>query len=123
MSESVTVYSGILLAGVFISSVSQVMLKKASLQKYSSVIQEYLNPLVILAYVLFVGTTLLSLLAYRVVPLSMGPILESTSYIYVTIFGVLIFQEKLNKRKILALIFIIGGIFIYSFFGEGWEKL
>lgn len=117
MNENLAFYTGILLVSVFIGAVSQVMLKKASLRKYDSILQEYLNPLVILAYALFVGTTLIAVLAYRVVPLSMGPVLESTSYIYVTIFGALLFKEKLNRRKILALFFIIGGILIYSFWG------
>ena len=116
MSES-AVYAGIVLVGVFISAVSQVMLKKASMREYGSVLQEYMNPLVILAYTIFFGTTLLSLLAYRVVPLSMGPILESTSYIYVTIFGVLIFKEEINRRKIAALALILVGIMVYSIAG------
>lgn len=114
MNRTVMLYSLFLLCGVFISAISQVMLKKAALKKYDNVVKEYLNPLVIFAYVLFVGTTFLSILAYRGIPLSMGPILEATSYIYVTIFGVKIFGEKINKQKILALIFIIVGIVIYS---------
>jgi len=109
--------AGLLLLGVFISAISQVMLKKASMKKYSSPIREYLNPLVIFAYVLFVGTTFLSILAYRGIPLSLGPVLEATSYIYVTFFGVVIFKEKLNKKKILALVCIISGILVYSLFG------
>ena len=44
----------------------------------------------------------------------MGPILEATGYIYVTIFGVAIFHEKMNKKKVLALALIIGGIAVYS---------
>lgn len=114
MNRTVMLYSLFLLCGVFISAISQVMLKKAALKKYDNVVKEYLNPLVIFAYVLFVGTTFLSILAYRGIPLSMGPILEATSYIYVTIFGVKIFGEKINRQKILALIFIIVGIVIYS---------
>ena len=43
--------------------------------------------MVIFAHAMFVGTTFLSIIAYRGIPLSMGPILEATSYIYVTIFG------------------------------------
>lgn len=117
MSENIALYSGILLTGVFIGAISQVMLKKASMRKYGSVLQEYLNPRVILAYILFVGTTLLSVFAYRVVPLSMGPVLESTSYIYVTIFGVVIFKEALNRRKLTGLALIITGILIYSALG------
>ena len=84
------------------------------MHKYKSLVGEYLNPLVLLAYILFLGTTMLSVLAYRVIPLSMGPILESTSYIYVTIFGVVIFKERLNKQKLMALFFILGGIWVYS---------
>lgn len=117
MSEKITLYSGILLTGVFIGTASQVMLKKAAMRKYSSVIREYLNPLVILAYTLFLGTTLLSVLAYRVVPLSMGSVLESTSYIYITIWGAVIFKEKINGRKIAALGLIIVGILFYSIIG------
>lgn len=114
MNKTVLLYSCVLLLGVFISAISQVMLKKAAMKKYDSVIKEYMNPLVIFAYVLFVGTTLLSILAYRGIPLSMGPILEATSYIYVTIFGVTIFKEKMNVRKVIALGMIIVGIVVYA---------
>ena len=99
MNKTEIFYACILLFGVFISAISQVMLKRAAMKTYSSKIQEYLNPLVISAYVLFVGTTLLSILAYRGIPLSMGPVLEATSYIYVTFFGVKIFKEKMNLKK------------------------
>lgn len=110
-------YSLFVLFGTFISAVSQVMLKKAATKQYDSPIQEYLNPLVIGAYTIFVLATLCSILAYRVIPLSLGPVLESTSYIYVTIFGVTIFHEKLNSGKIAALILIIAGILIFSLLG------
>lgn len=110
-------YACILLAGVFVSAISQVMLKKAAQKTYDSKIKEYLNPLVIFAYILFVGTTFISIIAYKGIPLSMGPILESTSYLYVTIFGVTIFKEKLNKNRMIALIFILCGIIIYSLWG------
>ena len=106
-----------MLFGVFISAVSQVMLKKAAEKKYDSRIKEYLNPLVIGAYFIFFTATLLSILAYRVVPLSMGPILEATSYIYVTFFGATIFKEKINVKKIAALSLIIAGIAVYTLCG------
>lgn len=117
MNKTVLLYSCVLLLGVFISAISQVMLKKAAMKKHESVIKEYLNPLVIFAYVLFVGTTFLSILAYKGIPLSMGPILEATSYIYVTIFGVTIFKEKMNLKKVVALGMIIVGIVVYAIVG------
>lgn len=107
-------YAALLLLGVFISAVSQVLLKKAALRAYKTRLAEYLNPLVVTAYCMFVGTTFLSIFAYKGIPLSMGPILEATSYIYVTIFGIMIFNEKMSQMKWLSLALILIGICIYS---------
>lgn len=114
MDTTVLAYAALNLLGVFISAISQVMLKKSAMREHSSAVAEYLNPLVIFAYTLFVAATLLSVIAYRGIPLSMGPILDATGYIYVTAFGVLIFHEKLNARRVFALALIIVGIVIYS---------
>lgn len=117
MNTQLLIYSAIMLAGVFISSIAQVLLKKASMKKYDTIVQEYLNPKVIIAYIIFFGATFLSIFAYRVVPLSMGAILEATGYIYVTIFGVVIFKEKISGLKLIALGMIIAGIVVYSLLG------
>ncbi len=117
MDKRVLSYAVLILIGTFISSVAQVMLKKAARRQYASFWQEYLNPWVIIAYVIFFGASLLAVFAYRAVPLSMGPILESTGYIYVTVFGVVIFHEKLSPRKLAALGLILGGIVVYSLLG------
>ncbi len=110
-------YALILVVGTFISSISQVMLKKAAMKEYANVIREYLNPLVIFAYVLFFVSTLASLLAYKGIPLSMGPVLEGSAYIFVTLFGVTIFKEKLSTKKVIALLLILAGITVYGFLG------
>ncbi len=110
-------YAGFILLGTFISSVSQVLLKKSAERTYGSRLEEYLNPFVIIAYIIFFIATFLSILAYKEIPLSMGPVLEATSYIYVTLFGAKIFHEKIEHKKILALCLIISGICVYSLFG------
>ena len=110
-------YACVLLVSVFVSAVSQVMLKKAAMRTYPSHLAEYLNPLVIFAYVLFVGCTLLTVLAYQGIPLSLGPVLEATSYLYVTIFGVVIFHEHVGRDKIVALALILAGILVFALFG------
>lgn len=111
------IFTFIFLFSVFLGSISQVMLKKASLKYYSNVFYEYINPLVIAAYILFGATTFLGVIAYRYLPVSFGAILETTSYLYITFFGVTIFKERLTKRKILALLMIIIGIMIYILCG------
>ena len=102
------------LSSVFIAAISQVLLKKEAMKPHKNVIQEYLNPLVVIAYTFFLGTTILSMLAYKGIPLNLGPILETTSYLYITVFGVTIFKEKLTKQKTLALLMIITGIAVYT---------
>ncbi len=104
-----------MLFGVFISAVSQVMLKKAAEREYPSFLAEYLNPLVIISYVIFFAATLCTLFAYKRVPLSLGAVLECTSYVYITVFGVLIFHEKINRKKLIAICMIIIGILLFSF--------
>lgn len=116
MTPSLLLYSCILLLGTFISAVSQVLLKKAAMKEYDSKLAEYLNFRVIFAYVLFLLSSLLCILAYREVPLSFGPVLESTSYIYVTIFGIIFFGEKLTKKKVFALVLILIGISVFALF-------
>ncbi len=110
-------YVNAILLGAFLSSVSQVMLKKSAMRTYETKIQEYVNPLVVIAYGIFFGTIFLSIYAYKGIPLSMGPVLETTSYIYVTAFGAIFFQEKINRQKILALLLIVGGVLVYSLLG------
>ena len=70
MERTTIFYAAVLLTGVFLSAISQVMLKKAALRTYSSKLREYLNPFVIVAYMIFVGTTLLSVYAYKGIPLA-----------------------------------------------------
>lgn len=114
MPNDILPYALLCLAGVFLSSLSQVLLKKAAMRHYDSVIREYLNPLVIFAYAIFFSTTLLSVFAYKGMPLSLGPVLETTSYLYITLFGFFIFKEKQSVRKVFALIIIVIGMLIYA---------
>ena len=117
MNTGVIPYIIIYMVSVFVASVSQVMLKKAARKKNDNLLAEYLNPLVIFAYLLFFGTTLASVIAYKVLPISLGAVLEATSYMYVTLFGVAIFKERINRRKLLALLLIIIGIVVFAVFG------
>lgn len=93
------------------------MLKKAALKQHDSFLKEYLNPLVICAYLIFFGCTLLTLYSLKVVPLGLGAVLETTGYLYVTVFGVVLFKERFTLLKLFALSLILGGIAVYAFCG------
>ena len=114
MTQAQLPYLLLYLFSTFLASVSQVLLKKAALREHKSLLAEYTDWRVLLGYGLFVGCTLLTMLAYKGVPLNVGPVLEATGYLYVTVFGVTIFNEKMNPRKVAALVIIIVGILIYA---------
>jgi multidrug transporter EmrE-like cation transporter len=98
---------------VFISALSQVLLKKSALKSYGSFIREYLNFYVVPAYAIYFLAVFLDLLALRKVPVSFVPVAEASSYIFVLLFGRIFFKETFSKRKILAMILILSGIVVF----------
>ena len=105
------------LFSVFISSCSQIILKKSAQVTYDHWILEYLNVRVISAYGIFFLSSFLTMYAYKYVPLSLGPMLEACGYIFVTILGVCILKEKVGKRKLIGMALILIGIAVVSCFG------
>jgi drug/metabolite transporter (DMT)-like permease len=102
----------LMLTGTFIASCSQIVLKKAADKEYPNKLAEYLNPMVIGAYIFFFGASLCSVMGYKVVPLSIGPILEASGYIWVAILGKIFLKEKISAKKAIGLVIIIAGIVI-----------
>lgn len=107
-------YIVIFISSIFVSSVSQVLLKSSTEKKYDNAIKEFLNFKVIFAYGLFFLSTLMTVLAYRGVPMSMGPILEASGYIFVAVLSYVFLHEKISKRKLLGLVIILTGIMIFN---------
>ena len=112
--SNLVVFMGIFVLGVFISSVAQILLKKSAEKEYPNKIREYLNVRVIVGYIIFFAATLLGVFAYKVVPLSFGPILESTGYIFVAVLSWIFIKERISLQKGMGIIVIIIGIVIYS---------
>ena len=97
---------------VFISSVSQIILKSSADMKYDNKLKAYLNPRVIIAYGIFFLATLVTVYAYKGIPLSVGPILETTGYLWISLLGYFILKEKISRRKLIGLVIVVAGIII-----------
>ena len=108
-------YVLLLLFSVFISAISQILLKKSALQEHKSWIYEYLNIKVISAYFLFFCAVLIDLLALKYVPVSFVPVIETSSYIFIILLSRILFAEKISIKQFIAISLIISGIFIYIF--------
>jgi len=114
MSSNIILYSAIYLLGVIVSSFSQILLKKSANREEQSFIKQYLNVRVIVAYGMFFGATLLSIFAYKVIPLTLGAILGTLEYGLVAILGHFLLKENLRARQIFGILVIIAGIIVYS---------
>ena len=112
--NSKVIFTLIYLGGVFISAIAQIILKKSAGKEYESKIKEYLNPYVIIAYAIFFGATFCTIYAYKGVPLSFGPILAASEYVFVAVLSKLFLKENINLKKFIGLSVIIAGIIIYS---------
>ena len=106
-------YVCLLLLSVFIASSSQILLKKSAVKKYNSIIEEYLNPLVIIGYGMMVLSTITTILAYRGLEYKNGPVIESFGYILVMVLSYFFFKEKITKKKLIGNAIILLGIFVF----------
>ena len=100
--------------GVVIAALSQIILKKAAMKHYDVWYKQYLNLPVIFAYFIFFVSSLCSVIALKVLPLSLMPVWNSSSYFFVTLFAYLIMKEKPNRKKLIGLGVILVGIVIFS---------
>ena len=102
--------------GVFIASISQIMLKKSALANADAMgfKAQYINKLVIGGYALLFIAMLIPLYVYQFIELKYGAVVESLGYIFVMILSSLILREKITKKKLAGNILIIIGIALFS---------
>ena len=107
------IYWIFMFSSVIISSFSQVLLKKSSNKKHTSIIKEYLNPYVISGYGLMVLTTVLTIFAYKGIDYKNGPVIESLGYVLIMFLSYLFFKEKITWKKLLGNALVILGIIVF----------
>ena len=110
MTAEMIPYMALGVFSVFVASLSQTLPGR----EHRDLLHEYVNPGVIGGYALLALSMLLTMFAYKKLPLSMTPAFECFSYIFVTIFGVTVFHEKVTKKKLAALGLIVAGILVFT---------
>ena len=98
---------------VVIASFSQVVLKLGAGKTYNSKIREYLNVYVITGYGMLFISMVLTIVAYSHLSYLSVPVVEAVGYVLVPVLSYFIYKEKLSKRKVLGIIFILAGIVVY----------
>lgn len=106
-------YVIILIVSVAIASFAQILLKKSAEKNYSSPLREYLNPYVICGYGLMFLSMFMTITSYSGLDYTNVPVIESLGYVMVMILSYFFFKEKITKRKVMGMLLILMGIFIY----------
>lgn len=99
---------------VFASACSQMLLKKGASIKYNSFIRQYLNPWVISGYGIMGLAVIVNIFCMsKGVKVKELSIIESLSYLFVPCLSWMFFEERITKRKMLAIGLILIGIIIF----------
>lgn len=107
-------YYALVIAGVFLSSCSQLLLKKSADTNHDGIISNLMNWRVIIAYTVFLGSLLINITAmHKGVLLKDIPILESLGYVFVPLLSWMILKEKATKRTVICILLILCGIYIF----------
>ena len=106
-------YAVLFVLCVFLSSCTQIVLKKSASQQRSG-IHVYFNKTVIISNVIFVGITLVAVVLYRYIQLSTATLLNSASYVFVLVLSAIFLKEKISKRKVVGITFILAGVAVYA---------
>lgn len=107
-------YYLIMVLGILIATISQLFLKKAAVRHYTSFIREYLNVLTIIGYGMMFLSTVCSLIAHKVVPVSMAPVWNSCSFILVALVSRIFLHEVPSRKKLIGLGIMVIGIIVFS---------
>lgn len=99
---------------VLVAACAQMLLKQGARKKYMPWWRQYVNTWVISGY----GIMFLAMIAniwcmHQGVQLKELSVIESMSYLFVPMLSWLVFRERMNKRKILAVAIIITGVIVF----------
>lgn len=100
---------------VSISTAAQLLMKKSAASSHRSLLFEYVNPVVLIGYVLFLTGTIINLSVLGHVKLAVvSALTESLTFIFALATGRIFFKERLTLRKIIGAAVILAGILIVA---------
>lgn len=115
MKNDLWLYYLLAIGSVLIADISQIILKKAAVKKYSKWYKSYLNFPVISAYGMFFVSTIFSVISLKKLPLSLSPVWQSMGQIFVVVLSYFVLHEKISRTKLHGILIIIIGIILFSF--------
>ncbi len=106
-------YYILIIISISIAALSQILLKKAATKKYDSLLKQYINPFVIIGYLLTFTSMIITIICYKGLEYKIVPLMESLGFIIVMFLSRIFFKEKLTTKKIVGTTVILIGIVVY----------
>ncbi len=103
----------IILLGVICSSGAQFLFKREEINPNKNFIQKYMNPLVVLAYLLMLVACFLTTLGLIQLPLNFLVVTIGLSALLVNLASYWLFDESLSKTRLLGFTMVAIGIVVY----------
>lgn len=100
--------------GVFLTAISQLLIKQGTRKAKKGALWLYLNAYMLTAYFILVLVTLLSLYAYREIPLKVGLMLAPLALILVVLLSSWLLGERLTRLQVLGAVVILLGMTVFN---------
>ena len=97
-----------------IAAFSQLFLKISARRTYKAWWRSYLNFLVITAYAMFFGTTIINVFALKRIPMTLATALGATGQIFVPVVSAIFLKEKITRERLVGMLMIVVGIIVFS---------
>lgn len=96
-----------------LSAFSQILLKKSTLEKHSSFINNFLNAKVIIAYSIFALTLFMNIYAFTGIPYKLASVLNASAYIFTMLLSARLLKDKISWQCAIGNALIVIGIVVY----------
>ena len=103
----------LLVVMVFVSSLTQIMLKKEANKKTKSIVRKFINFNVLFSYFIYFVIAFINVFLYRNIDYGVIIVVESFSYVFILLLSRVILKEKITKLQILGVLLINIGIYLY----------
>lgn len=107
-------YYILVILSVFAAACAQMLLKKGASMRYASLIRQYLNVWVMCGYGIMFASMVVNIYAMsKGVMAKEMSIIESLSYLFVSMLSFFLFGEKLTWKKVGAIVVIMTGVIVF----------
>ena len=107
-------YYIIVILSVFAAACAQMLLKQGARKEYATWWRQYINPWVIGGYGIMACSLVLNIWCIsKGIQVKEVSVIESMSYLFVSVLAFMLFKEKLTVRKVCAIGIIVGGVIIF----------